>query len=265
MPTTASLIDPSVQGNPALSGPPQDKISILAGPRAENLRSEGGFSMIEMLVALALLSVILTTLAGVTGQWIPNWKAGFFRLQKMEALQLGLSRAAADLAAAEFVSANLQAKMLLFEGTPSSVVFVRSAFEPNSRGELEVVRLRAEADGEGLVREAAPFAPGLPGTAVAEGFKFTGAVGLVRAPLKVSFAFSGRDRIWREAWTGSDLPMVVRVTVQNAASGEVVAFSAVTLVHVGAPAECVAANSSWGCIRELEGSRPPPTVGGAQF
>ncbi|SFK11346.1 general secretion pathway protein J [Methylocapsa palsarum] len=221
--------------------------------------------MIEVLVALALLGVILTTLASVTGQWIPNWKAGFFRLQKMEALQLGLSRAVADLAAAEYISTTLQPKQIVYQGTTSSVTFVRSAIGPNSKGELEVVRLRDEADGEGLVREAAAFTPALPDTAASEGFKFSGAVNLVKAPLKVSFAYAGRDRIWRENWTGSDLPMIVRVTVHNSNSGEIVAFSAASLVHVGAPADCVGANSSWGCVRELESSRPPPASGGAQF
>jgi general secretion pathway protein J len=221
--------------------------------------------MIEILVALALLSVVLTTLASVTGQWIPRWKAGFFRLQKMETLELGLSRVVADLAAAEYMSVNLQTKQIAFQGTPSSVTFVRSALGPNTRGGLEVVRLRDEADGQGLVREAAAFAPPRPESPFAEAFKFAGAVGLVRAPLKVSFAFAGRDRIWRDAWSGSDLPAVVRVTVRNAETGEIVTLSAAALVHVGAPAECAAATSSWGCVRELDGSRPPPTSGGEQF
>lgn len=248
-----------------LNGPPREARSTPTRPCRGAAGTEAGFSMIEILIALALLSVILTTLASVTGQWIPNWKAGFFRLQKMEALQLGVSRAVADLAAVEFISLNIQTRQTLFQGTPSSVTFVRSAIGPNSRGGLEVVRLRDAADGEGLIREAAPFTLPRPEIEIAEAFKFAGAVDLLRAPLKVSFAFAGRDRIWRDAWTGSDLPALVRVTVHAAGSGEPVTFSAASLVHVGAPAECASANSAWGCVQELEGLRQPTMAGGAQF
>ncbi len=63
-----------------------------------------GFTMVEALLATALMGVILSALATVTAQWLPNWNRGFSRVQQTEHLALGLERVVADLAAAEFVS-----------------------------------------------------------------------------------------------------------------------------------------------------------------
>ena len=82
---------------------------------------EGGFTLLEALVAVALMSVLLATLATVTAQWMPSWKAGFDRVERADLLGLGLDRIVADLAAAEFVSPGGENARPLFDGTPSSV------------------------------------------------------------------------------------------------------------------------------------------------
>src|SRR5207237_2998473 len=61
----------------------------------------GGFTLLEALVAVALMGVLLATLATVTAQWMPRWKAGFDRVERADLLGLGLDRIVADLAAAE--------------------------------------------------------------------------------------------------------------------------------------------------------------------
>src|SRR5512137_2351472 len=38
--------------------------------------AEGGFTLIETLVALALTGLVLSALAGITSQWLPNWHRG---------------------------------------------------------------------------------------------------------------------------------------------------------------------------------------------
>ena len=77
---------------------------------------EGGFTLLEALIAVALMGVLLATLATVTAQWMPGWKAGFDRVQRADLLGLGLDRIAADLAAAEFVSQGGENARLLFDG-----------------------------------------------------------------------------------------------------------------------------------------------------
>ena len=64
---------------------------------------EGGFTLIETIVALALMGLVLSALAGITAEWLPNWNRGVDRIQRNEVIGIALQRIAADLAAAEYV------------------------------------------------------------------------------------------------------------------------------------------------------------------
>jgi general secretion pathway protein J len=200
----------------------------------------GGFTLLEALVAVALMGVLLATLATVTAQWMRNWKAGFDRVERADLLGLGLDRIVADLAAAEYVSPVGENARPLFDGTPSSVTFVRSAIGPNASAGLEIVRLGETDDARDrvLVRARVPFVP-VTAQALDE-LEFTNPIVLVRPPFHVSFAFAGRDRIWQETWHDVlQLPDAVRVTVRNAATDQILPVSTATLLNVNAPAECV--------------------------
>ncbi len=202
---------------------------------------EGGFTLLEALVAVALMSMLLATLATVTAQWMPSWKAGFDRVQRADLLGLGLDRIAADLAAAEFVSLAGENAPPYFEGTPTSVTFVRSAIGPNALAGLEFVRLSETDDARGrvLVRTRVPFEP-VTAEALDDGtLEFTNPVPLVRPPFHISFAFAGGDRIWQETWHDVKLPNAVRVTVRNAVTDQILPVSTATLLNVNAPAACV--------------------------
>jgi general secretion pathway protein J len=201
---------------------------------------EGGFTLLEALVAVALMGVLLATLATVTAQWMPSWKAGFDRVERADLLGLGFDRIVADLAAAEYVSLGGENARPLFDGTPSSVTFVRSAIGPNASAGLEIVRLGETDDARGLVlvRARVPFVP-VTAQALDE-LEFANPIVLVRPPFHVSFAFAGSDRIWQETWHDvMQLPDAVRVTVRNAATDQILPVSTATLLNVNAPAECV--------------------------
>ena len=53
-----------------------------------------GFTLIEALVATALMGFILAALATITAQWLPNWNHGIVRVQRNEQVALGLERLA---------------------------------------------------------------------------------------------------------------------------------------------------------------------------
>src|ERR1700756_5780702 len=91
---------------------------------------EPGFTLIEALVALALTGLVLSALATLTAQWLPNWNRGLGRIQQSELIGISMQRIAADLAAAEFVPINRTSKKPLFDGSALSVTFVRSAIGP---------------------------------------------------------------------------------------------------------------------------------------
>ena len=79
--------------------------------------STRGFTLVEALLATALMGVILAALTTITSQWLPNWNRGFARVQRAETLAAGLERIVADVAAAEFISASAAIRTPVFDGT----------------------------------------------------------------------------------------------------------------------------------------------------
>jgi general secretion pathway protein J len=198
--------------------------------------ASAGFTLMEAMLALALMATIVLGLSTITGQWLPNWRRGFVNLQRSQLLSLGLERVAADIASAEFVTPNGAAKELLFDGRELSVTLVRSALGPDQHPHLEVVRLAETVDhgSFALVRTRAPFTRPLSGGATPR-FDFVDPVVLVRAPFRVSFAYAGPDRTWVNSWgPDTQLPSAVRISVRDSLSDRVLAFSTAVALKVTA-------------------------------
>jgi general secretion pathway protein J len=213
-------------------------------------RAIAGFTLVEALLATALMGAILAAIATVTAQWLPNWNRGFVRVQGTETLAAGLERIVADVAAAQFVTAGANIRQPVFDGTELSVTFLRTAIGPNTRPGLEVVRI-AESPGEkGLmtVRTHARFVPmGQDGAEVQPAP--ANPVVLIRAPYRVTFSYAGQDRVWRPAWRGEgELPAAIRVQLRDAATDRTLSVSTATLVHANMPADCVLAEVIADCL-----------------
>lgn len=199
-----------------------------------------GFTLVEALVAAVLMGVVLTTLATITAQWLPNWSRGFARVQRSELLAVALDRIVADLAAAEFMPPNRGTERPLFEGTELAVTFVRSALGPNTRPGLEIVRLAETADlrGPKLVRSRAPFVPRDVPAAHAH---FGDPVVLLSVPYRASFSYAGRDGVWRSSWLDAkELPAAVRLVIRDTATARTLSVSTATMIHTQLPAACLA-------------------------
>jgi general secretion pathway protein J len=211
-----------------------------------------GFTLVEALAAILLMGMILASLVAVTGQWLPGWNHGVARLQRTELVALSLERLAGDVAAAEFIAPNRKTPHPLFEGGELFVTFVRSAIGPNTRGGLEVVRISETADQRGplLVRMRAPFAPSENSF---DQFDFADPVMLLHAPYRLSFAYAGRDKVWKANWHDEEqLPQAVRMTVRDAATDRALAISTAVIVHAELPAECTGEKGSRLCQKELQ-------------
>jgi general secretion pathway protein J len=222
-------------------------------------RAIAGFTLVEALLATALMGTILAAIATVTAQWMPNWNRGFARVQGTETLAAGLERIIADLAAAEFVTAGSNVRQPVFDGTELSVTFLRTAIGPNTRPGLEVVRIMETPGEKGLatVRTHARFLPmGPNGTEVQPAP--ANPVVLIRAPYRVTFAYAGLDRVWRPTWRGEgELPAAIRVQLRDAATDRTLSVSTATLVHANMPADCVLAEVVGDCMsRPLTPGQP---------
>jgi len=137
----------------------------------------------------------------------------------------------------------------LFEGAELSVTFVRTAVGPNTRPGLEIIRLIEKADDQGLalVRERAAFTPMPPDAQI----RFADQVVLIRSPFRVSFSYAGADQVWQKEWRGQKkLPDMIRFSVRDIATGQVLAVTSATNVHVNAPPECARAKSPAQCLTE---------------
>jgi general secretion pathway protein J len=215
---------------------------------AQERAGERGFTLVETIVALALMGLVLSALASITAQWLPNWNRGVDRIQRSEVMGIALQRIAADLAAAEYVPANRESRRPLFDGSELSVMFVRTALGPNAGPGLDVVRVGETTDRREFmtVRSRARFTPLPPGSSLSEQMHFGDPVVLLRAPYRLSFAYAGQDRIWKSAWRDSDkLPAMIRLTVRDAATERVLSVSTVAPVHVQVPSDC--ARPDGGC------------------
>jgi general secretion pathway protein J len=208
-----------------------------------------GFTLIEALVATALMGVVLASLASLTGQWLPNWNRGISRAQSSELIGLALDRLVGDIAASEFVTPSRDATAPLFDGAPFGVVFVRSALGPNARPGLEIVRIAEfkDANGAALVRSMAPFTP-LAMKGIAPILPpFADPIALLRSPYRVSFSYAGPDGEWKNTWQNAPtLPTVVRMTVRADGSDRPLSVSTAALIHVDLSASCVAGSGQGG-------------------
>jgi general secretion pathway protein J len=207
--------------------------------RAGERIAEEGFTLIEALAALALTGLVLSALGTITAQWLPSWNRGFDRIQQAELIGIAMQRIAADLAAAEYVPPNGDARKPLFDGSALSVTFVRTALGPNVGVGLDVVRISETSDQGGLatVRTRAAFGPLPPGISLSEQIHASDPVVLLRPPLRLSFAYAGPDRVFQDSWHDADkLPAVIMLTVRDGRSERVLSVSTATPVHVDAPA-----------------------------
>jgi len=215
--------------------------------RRRRQNGEAGFTLIEVLLATLLMTVILTGLATITAQWLPNWNRGMARVQRAERLAIGLERIAADLSVAEIIPMNSDNRAPLFEGNELSVTFVRTAVGPNTRPGLEIIRFIEKGDSQGLalVRERASFAP-MPSDAQ---LRFVDQVVLIRSPFRVSFSYAGADQVWQPNWRGQmQLPEMIRITVRDGGTGQVLNVSTAAMPRVNAPAECARAKNPPACL-----------------
>lgn len=213
--------------------------------RTDGAGKVSGFTLIETLAAMALMGLIVSALAMITSQWLPNWNRGFDRVQRSESVSIALDRIGADIGASEFMRANRQTKNVLFDGSELSIVFARTSLGPNAKPGLEVVRIAETADSQGgvLTRSHAVFAPGAE-----QQPNFADPVVLLRAPYRVSFSYAGPDRVWKSSWHESQtLPAAVMLTVRDAATERPLPFSRVAVIHVDASAESVCGQAEGGC------------------
>jgi general secretion pathway protein J len=222
--------------------------------------ARSGFTLIEALVALALMGIILGALATITAQWLPNWNRGFSRVERSQSLTIAMDRLVADVSAAQFIQPNRNSRAPLFVGNEFDVTFVRTTLGPNVQPGLDIVHIgeTESSSGRHIVRSRSTFAPFVTDQVSIDQLTFGDAVILFRFPFRISFAYAGHDGVWKNSWQEmKTLPATVRVTIRDTTNEHNFSISTTAIVHVDAEAAIVCANS---CAERAASSerRPVP-------
>jgi general secretion pathway protein J len=178
------------------------------------MRRPGGFTLLELLVALAVMGMIALMLAGTTQYGIAAWRRTDAFAATAGELLLGRTILARDLARAypEWRIEGDGSPRVAFDGTADSMRFLAPA--PDSMGGAGLARFSLAVGGDHGDRFLALAA----GLELGTGETAPASVLLDRA-VRIEFAYYGPPApgaapSWQEEWRArAELPMLVRVRV----------------------------------------------------
>jgi prepilin-type N-terminal cleavage/methylation domain-containing protein len=218
-----------------------------------------GFTLIEVLAALAVGSVIIMATAALIHDVARHFDRGTRGVQEAERLMLAVERLAQDFNSARFVAWTTEGgPAVAFTGEPATrdkpakIVFVGNAgIMAGPQGE-EVVTLTVEPAGEvtRLVRRRAAWAG--PRTRLEE-VSPRDAVVLVEGALDIVFAFGrivpGGALEWSGSWIGqTTLPRFVRLILRDRTTGSDLLGEADFVMRADAPPGCGRPDAAASCL-----------------
>lgn len=212
----------------------------------EEAGREAGFTLVEVLAALALASLIFVVLNQAMTTIERGVAASRGSLGDQDAVDAAARIFARDVARiAKIRRAGTGTQQgYLFEGTARQMIYPLAETEGLAAGGLYLVRLRLEnARGEvQLIRERAPLLPG-------EELQVPGAwddqVVLLEGRFDISFSYRAQNagsRAWVDGWTGADaVPQQISLTIAEPGTGRLRIPVLVQSLLIDAEAQCAAA------------------------
>ena len=220
-----------------------------------------GFTLIEVLAALAVASVIIIAMAALIHDVARHFDRGTRGAQEAERLILAVERLAQDFNSARFVGWTSESgTAVAFTGEqaagnkPARIAFVGNAgIMAGPQGE-EVVTLTVERDGDvtRLVRRRAAWAgPRLQ--LRLEDVPPQDAVVLIEGRFDIAFVFGliapNGALAWTDSWIGQAmLPRYVRLILRDRTTGSDLLGEADFVVRADAPPECGRPDAGSACL-----------------
>ncbi|MFL5127308.1 MAG: prepilin-type N-terminal cleavage/methylation domain-containing protein [Microvirga sp.] len=227
----------------------------MSGARRHRVRAaSGGFSLLELLAALAIGSVVLAAIAGLIRNVGLSFEAGTRGVGHAERLLLALERIATDLASTRYVHiSGEQGAKAIFNGGAKKLAFISGAGVASGTPGEEIVILEVEegSDATRLVRRRAPWL----GRASAAEAKPRDAVVLLEGNLQISFLYSDRSLVWIQSWAdNADLPHYIRLVLRDRATGAAVLEPPVFEIRSDARPSCSKLGATPYCLGQQPAS-----------
>lgn len=196
---------------------------------------QGGFVLIEAVVALAIASLALLMMVTVGGMAAQGFGKGQARTEMLDALEAGTREVRRHIDAFAPLPDFARPGGVLFEGRPDRAEFAAPTAAALTDRRHAIVQLAIVEDGAGtaLIRHTRPLS-GPAGEA-----DWGEPVTLLQGPWRMRFFYStGAD--WLDAWSGATgLPGGVRLEIVDAESGARVTPPIVVRLRARAVLRCV--------------------------
>jgi prepilin-type N-terminal cleavage/methylation domain-containing protein len=237
-----------------------------------------GFTLIEVLAALAIASVIVMATVALMHNVVLNFDRGANRVSAGERLALAADRLAADIGSARFVlQGTPPSAVAAFTGAPTKITFIGAGLiDPAAREEgateerlpaPEVISITIEAgdDTTAVVRRRGAWRDPrgrladvlLRDEVVLLAGRFDGAFSFARLSPEGKITWSG-------SWSGEKiLPRLVKLSLRDRASGIDLLGGAEFLVRADAARACAREGAGTDCVTN-PGSAAPAAPANAQ-
>jgi len=226
--------------------------------RQHAMADQGGFTLVEVLAAFAIGSVIIVASAALIHDVALHFDRGSRTVDVAERFILAVDRLAADFASARQVARRTEAgRAIAFSAetgssqNPGKIVFVGAAPVGSAPPGDEVVMLTFERD-DNVMRVVRRRAPWRGPNSRFEDVAPDNPVVLIEGKWDISFLLGrlapGGALTWHTSWAGeSTLPRFVRLLVRGA-SGRDVLGEADLVIRADAPAACGRPDAAVGCF-----------------
>jgi general secretion pathway protein J len=218
---------------------------------------DSGFTLLEILVGLAISSLIMVGLTAAMQTIDRGWNRTTESVERQGTLATGYHVLAGDIARIERATAgDGDAPGFLFAGTASEAIYVLAERPGNNRAGLYWVRLQVR-DRDGvteLVRMRAPFGSARQNVST---LAWADEVILMRGNFAVEMTYRSPRadlRTWSTSWpAGNRLPEQIKIEITDRKTGLWLTPAMVLALEIDAEAACFAADSP-ACTMKTQGA-----------
>ena len=228
-----------------------------------------GFTLIEVLAALAIAGMIFAVVAQLTSQMLRNWNRSATTINAMEMVTRGLGRLETDLSMAMPMRApGVDTKTVLFSGDEQNLTFVAATgFKAGDRGlELITISVVTDQDGTSVVRQRGPIS--IPPQAQRD------PVVLLKGRMQIRFSFRDANGAILPSWNRqAELPRAVMVEVIGASGAPLFAATPALTLTTNYNVTCLFSDEEddeedgrSGCVKppKVKGQKTSKKTSGAQ-